>query len=257
VSLVSILITSYQRSHLLKWNLYSLLHQDIPFPFEVIVLNDGLPDDTENLCRQFNRTLNLKYVFTGQRNQPEKMIYRVPGFALNIGARLSQGDVLIISCAEMFHLNETIRFLTVPVRINSKLLATSVGMDDQDGSFLKYVNQHKGNFDQTAYNHNLPKLNTRLPFLMAINRDEFFNIGGYDEDFTGLAFDDNDLVDRLVNNGCELCMTQAQTVHLYHPRYDTGKDQVDDYIYNKNLYQQRKGKVIRNQGKPWGKILTG
>ena len=52
MSLVSILITSYQRSHLLKWNLYSLLRQDIPFPFEVIVLNDGLPDDTENLTNR-------------------------------------------------------------------------------------------------------------------------------------------------------------------------------------------------------------
>jgi len=185
------------------------------------------------------------------------MKYRVPGFALNIGARISQGDVLIISCAEMFHLNETIQLLTVPVRINSKLLATSVGMDDQDGSFLNYVNQHKGNFDLAAFNHNYPKLNTNLPFLMAINRDEFLNIGGYDEDFTGLAFDDNDLVDRLIQNGCELCLTQAQTVHLYHPRYEISKDQIDDYHYNQKLYQHRKGKVVRNQGKPWGKILTG
>ncbi|MDD3852192.1 MAG: glycosyltransferase [Syntrophomonadaceae bacterium] len=254
---MSILITSYQRSHLLKWNLYSLLRQNIPFPFEVIVLNDGLPDDTENLCRQFKRTLNLKYVFTGQRNKPEEMKYRVPGFALNIGARISKGDVLIISCAEMFHLNDTIRFLTIPVRIKPKLLATPVGMDDQDGSFLNYVNQYKGNFNQAAFNNDYPKLNTSLPFLMAINRREFFDIGGYDEDFTGLAFDDNDLVDRLIQNKCELCLTQAQTIHLYHPRYDTGKDQIDDYIYNKNLYQQRKGEVIRNQGKVWGKIQTG
>lgn len=251
---ITILITSFQRPHLLKWNLFSLARQEIAWPFETIVLNDGLPDETEHICRQFERSLNLKYFFTGQRNKPDQMKYRVPGFALNIGAQAARGDILIISCAEMFHLNQTIHYLCNALKYDDKLLATSIGMDDQDGSFLKYIEQHKGINNTHAFHHNYPRLNTNLPFLMAINRDVFMSIGGYDEDFIGLAYDDNDLVDRLILNGNRLCLTEAQTIHLYHPRHDTGKEETAEYKHNQKLYRQRRNKVIRNQGKEWGKI---
>lgn len=252
---VSILITSFQRPHLLMWNLHSLAGQKIPFPFETIVLNDGVPDETASLCRQFERTLNLKYVFTGQRNLNGLIKYRVPGFALNIGAQISRGDVLIISCAEMFHLNNTVEMLAAPVRLNHKLLATAIGMDDHDGSFLEYINRNKGHCDIRAYHQDYPRLNTALPFLMAISRSEFFAIGGYDEDFTGWAYDDNDLVDRLVAHGCRLCLTQALTIHLYHPRHDTGREQTPEYQFNRNLYLKGKDRMVRNTGKEWGRII--
>lgn len=252
--MISILITSFLRPHLLKWNLFSLGRQNIPYPFETIVLNDGLKDDTEQICREFERTLNLKCVFTGQRNKEDDLKYRVPGFALNIGAQISSGEVLIISCAEMFHINNTIELLTNPVLMDRKLLATSIGMDDQDGSFLDYINRHMGKVDTHAYYCNYPRLNTRLPFLMAVSRREFFAIGGYDEDFTGFAFDDNDLVDRLLLNGGRLCLTQAQTIHLYHYRHDTDYEDSPQYLYNENLYQQRSYQIVRNQGRAWGKI---
>lgn len=88
---VSILITTFLRPHLLKWNLISLARQNIGFNFETIVLNDGLPDETEELCREYEEKLNLKYIFTGHRNLSGDMIYRVPGFALNIGAKQTGG----------------------------------------------------------------------------------------------------------------------------------------------------------------------
>ncbi|MFX1236658.1 MAG: DUF4162 domain-containing protein, partial [Promethearchaeota archaeon] len=40
----------------------------------------------------------------------------------------------------------------------------------------------------------LPDLNVQLPFLLAIDKVHFTAIRGYDEDFTGIAFDDNDLI---------------------------------------------------------------
>lgn len=251
---VSILITSFCRPHLLKWNLFSLSQQDIPFSFETIILNDGLPDSTADICEQFVHTLHIKYVFTGQRNNRDNLLYRVPGFALNIGAKISRGKTLIISCAEMFHINNTVEHMVTPVLTDPTLLATSIGMDDADGSFLNYLEKNHGCFNLHAYYHNYPRLNTNLPFLMAINRHEFFSIGGYDEDFTGFAYDDNDLIDRLLCNGCRLCLTQAQTIHLYHPRHDAGKEQTPEYQLNAKLYRERKGKIIRNKGRDWGII---
>lgn len=250
---VSVLITTFLRPHLLKWNLISLARQNIAFDFETIILNDGLPDATEELCRKYEEQLNLKYIFTGQRNLEGDLIYRVPGFALNIGAKQASGEILIISCAEMFHLNHTIQPLANIVLLNRKLLGTAIGMDD-DGSFLDYLNNNNGKYDFKAYLNNYWRLNTRLPFLMAIHRDEFFHIGGYDEDFTGFAYDDNDLIERLQNNGCHLCLTQALTIHLYHPRHDDDQEESPEYLFNKSLYEERKGIIVRNCNREWGQM---
>lgn len=250
---VSILITSFLRPHLLKWNLISLARQNIALDFETIVLNDGLPDETESLCHGYEEQLNLRYLFTGHRNLYGQIKYRVPGFALNIGAQNASGDIIIITCAEMFHLNDSINHLARAVLLNRKLLGTAVGMDD-DGTFLEYITRNAGEYDFNAYLNNYWRLNTRLPFLMAINRNEFFAIRGYDEDFTGFAYDDNDLIGRLLNNGCRLCLTQALTIHLYHPRHDDDKEETEEYLFNKNLYQERQGQILRNLNREWGQM---
>lgn len=251
---VSIIIPSFQRSHLLKWGLLSLAKQDIPFKFETIVLNDGIHDDTEAVCKQYQQKLNLKYVFTGQRNlNGGEIKWRIPGFALNIGIKLSDGDIIIICEPEMFHINSTITLLTIPLMADHKLLGIPKGIDDQDGSILNHIENNHGYLDLNLLNNNYPILHTHNPFLMSINRQEFFNIGGYDEDFIGIAYDDNDLIYRLQKNSCRYYQTEAETVHLYHKRKVYGNDAKARKQLNESLYKERRKEVIRNQNREWGK----
>ena len=253
---LSIIITTFQRHHLLKWNLSSLAKQKIPFNFETIVVNDAIEDETGEVCKKYQQELNLKYVFSGQRNLAGELKWRVPGFSINIGVKQSSGQVLIISCAEMFHLNNTIKKLALPVFKNPKVISIPAGWDDRDGSFLNQVNNSDGNFNINSLN-NYHILNTQLPFLMSVSRQEFFAIGGYDEDFTGVAFEDNDFVERLQLHGCSYLQTEAKTIHLYHPRFVYGKEEDPDFLYNKNLYLLRKGKILRNENREWGKLNCG
>lgn len=91
---------------------------------------------------------------------------------------------------------------------------------------------------------------------MALHRSQFIEIGGYDEDLVGIAYDDRDLIDRLLGNGCHYCPTDAATAHLYHPRakgYYVGEGPLE-WDYNKNLFFSRIGKIVRNEGKEWGKL---
>ncbi len=249
---VSILITTFKRPHLLEWGLYSLAKQAMPANFETIVLNDGIPDETEAICREYEHRLNLRYVFTGQRNLDGNIKWRVPGYAINIGAKLSRGKVLIISCAEMFHLNDCILNLSIPVLYNPKTLGIPVGRDDQDGSFLAGLIASGGLFDYNAFYQRYPGLNIWLPFLTSVSRSEFFAIGGYDEDFVGIGYDDNDLMLRLVNNGCQYLQTGAETIHLYHERIWFDPQSSPEINYNMNLYYGRRNQIIRNQGREWG-----
>ncbi|HWP97961.1 MAG TPA: glycosyltransferase [Syntrophomonadaceae bacterium] len=250
----SIIITTFQRPHLLKWGLYSLAKQAMPADFETIVLNDGLHDETENICNEYKHKLNLKYVFTGQRNMDGQIKWRVPGYAINIGAKLSKGEILIISCAEMFHLNDCIVQLTIPLRNNPKLMGIPIARDDQDSSFLNQLVSSGGQYDYNAFYNNYPVLNTALPFLTSISRQEFFAIGGYDEDFTGIGYDDDDLMSRLINNGCQYFQTGAETVHLYHERIWYARYDCPEIIFNRDLFYQRQNQIIRNQNREWGRL---
>ena len=241
---VSIIMTTYQRVHLLRWELYSLSQQTIPFDFETIVVNDGLQDETEEICNEFREKLNLKYIFVGQRNLDAEPKWRIPGFAINIGVKQSTGDILVLCCAEMFHINQTIEELTSPILDQPKGLGIPIGRDDRNGNFLEYINEKAGMFDFNVFNQCMG-LDTRMPFLMAMHRQEFFEIGGYDEDFVGIAYDDNDFIERLLRNGCSYCQTKAVTVHLYHPRAQGYYQDPPEWGYNKNLYYSRKGTIIK------------
>lgn len=252
---VSIIITTYKRTHLLRWGLYSLSLQTMPYDFETIVVNDGIHDETEEICKEFKEKLNLKYIFTGHRNLEGDPVWRVPGFAINIGVKQSSGDILVICCAEMFHINNTIEKLTQPILDNPKLLGIPMGKDDRDGALLECIDKSNGLFDEVTYNHCV-NLYTKMPFLMALHRSQFLEIGGYDEDFVGIAYDDRDIIDRLLRNGCSYSQTDAKAVHLYHTRaqgYYEGEGP-PEWEYNKDLFFSRVGKIVRNEGKAWGAL---
>jgi glycosyltransferase involved in cell wall biosynthesis len=250
---VSIVIPSYKRCHLLKWGLSSLAKQTFPFELETVLLNDGIHDETEQLATQFKDKLNIRYLFTGQRNLNGQMIWRVPGYALNIGVKQATGDVIVFCCAEIFHLNNTIELLTsvYSKEGSDKILAMPKAKDD-DGSFLRNLERTNGSVDVDLYNRQPPLINVKFPFFLAMKKQEFMDIGGYDEDFTGTDYDDEDLVMRLLDNGCHHVETDALAIHLWHPRLVMTAERIPRFNHNKSLFEQRRGKIIRNEGRDWG-----
>lgn len=247
----SILITTYKRPHLLKLGLESLSRQEVDGDWDVIVLNDGIQDDSEKICKEYSdRGLSIRYVFTGSRNLTGEK-WRIPGYALNIGAKMSTAKVIILSCAEMYHLDKnSIQSITQAVLEEPMRLAIPQGRDDT-GKFLETL-EAEGKPDLTLWDR-LPELNVRLPFVMGLSRKNFVDIGGYDEDFTGIAFDDDDIVGRLLEHGCHYRQLNARVVHLWHPRGGkAGQEYTKKWSRNRDLYRARQGIVYRNLGRDWG-----
>ncbi len=217
---LSLIIPSYHRSELLDFGLKSLTVQLFPISYEIIILNDGIMDDTEKICNKYKKQLNIKYVFTGQRNL-DTLKWRVPGAVFNEGIKLAQGEFIILSCPEIFHLDiRNLNFLIAPLINNSKLLTIPYGKNDKETTFLNYLkNNGDKKINYNLYNGLKDTLNTKLPFCMGMKKEEFNAIGGYDPAyFEGYCFDDDDFISRLLKNGCNHYQTEAKIIHLYHSR---------------------------------------
>lgn len=249
----TILITTFNRSNLLNYNLHSLSIQKIDYPVEVVILDEG--EDfvkIKQIMLKYSNTLNIRYIHTG-KNKKRVNYWRIPGYAINIGVKQTNSDIIIISCAEILHINNTINSIIYPILNDSKVLATCIGKRD-DKSVLKFLSNNFYDKNKIIVLFNkikIANINVKYPFLLGIWRKEFMDISGYDEDFIGITADDDDLIGRLQNNGCKYNISNnAYFLHLWHPREHM--EDIERISFNRNLLKQRRNIIKRNQNKDWG-----
>ena len=253
---LSVIVTTFQRPHLLKWGLFSLSRQKINCEYEVIVLNDGTEDGSKEVCDSFTGKLPIRYIFTGHRNAVG-MKWRVAGFGINIGIKQAKGKNIILTCAEMFVLDDCVQQMVDALNRIPKNILITQGKDDTSGVYLKNVQETNGNPSLGFDFKGLVPLCIYYPFFMGLNRQIVLDMGGYDEDFTGYAYDDTDFTRRLVANGGVYETLAGRVVHLYHPRNEARPGIVNLQAllqYNEKLYHDRGGRVVRNEGRDWGKL---
>lgn len=258
---ISLILPSYKRPELLNLGLWSLSQQKTSYRLEIIVLNDGIVDSTEEICKKYKNKLHIRYIFTGYKNSSEESKFRSPSFALNIGIKKSKGKIIILSSPEIFHLNNTIDYIVSPLIDNKKILSTPQYISiDNTGKVKDYLSENLTlNLPEDIFlslESNTPRCRyaSKLPFCIGLYKKELIEIGGYDEDFTGWACDDDDIIGRLILNGLTYNYCSARIIHLYHPKqYDKElKMNNREYLHNLGLYKKRKGTIIRNKNKKWG-----
>lgn len=256
---VSVVVTTCCRTRHLFWYLTSLAGQDAAgIDLEVIVVNDGLEDATEDIVNSFATRLPLRYVFTGQRNA-NGLIRRAMGFAANVGIRQAKSNIVVLSCADLYLMPGTLQAVVRATGCDSMALGTPAVIHDDDGRMLDHLAEFgTENLDCIISEvKSLPvgtiHADPKEPYFMAIRREHLVAIRGYDEDFTGYACEDDDLIGRLMLSGCHLCYTECEAVHLYHGMrnpHAIAKDPL--YLHNLKLLNDRASSVVRNIGREWG-----
>lgn len=250
--MLSILIPSYYKEELLFYGLSSLEKQQKDFDFETLVLNDGIDDNTQAICRQFP-SLKIRYIFTGQRNKLSPK-WRCPGFVLNIAVKQSKGEYILIQQPEIYYETSTcIKEMMRACYSVKDVISPQVALDN--GEFLSALRAGR----VISVSNSLETQDSALPWCMLMHKSEFEEIGGYDEDFVGYCFDDNDFSDRLKANCCKLVTLEDQRViHLFHPRspqYRVGlSERNKSWQANREMYEARKGIIMRNVGRVWGAL---
>ena len=257
---ISLIMGSWKRPHLLELGLWSLTQQKINHNLEIIVCNDYLPDGTEEICNLYKNKLNIKYVFTGKRNLTG-IKWRSAGYALNIGVKQSSGEIIILSCPEIVHLNNTIDLIIKPLLNNKNIMSigNAIYFDDT-GNTLKFLQENKTldlskNLLKEIQSDPECKMAVTMPYCMGIWKYHYIDIGGYDEeDIIGYAGEDNDLVYRLKLNGLEYYRTNAEIIHLFHGSRCDSKAHPENplWLANYNIFTSRKGIIKRNTKHKWG-----
>lgn len=259
----TILITAYNRTEQLKWGLSSLAAQKTNHKFNILVLNDGLPDDTESICESFKDRLDIKYLFTGHRNlSRSEPWWRVPGFAFNIGVKQTDSDIIFLSCAEMYLVGSDVLNKCIEQLITSpKSTVTPAGHNDAfgmnrvktPGKLFNLLIKNKVLTQSDLTSNTCTKLNVRYPYFMGMLRHHYLTIGGYDEDFVGICADDDDLIYRLGVYGLSPNIIKSKMVHLWHTQVDMDKYRIQQNI---DLYTSRMkpDNIIRNKNKSWGEL---
>lgn len=247
---ITILLTTFERDHLLEFGLRSIARQKRT-DCRVIVLNDGSAGTVQAICRKYG----AEYIDTGCRTAGAALKWRIPGFAMNAGVKLCNSEFIVMSCAEIYHLDDCLEKLLAPLLAGADRMALAIpkkigGGWVDNGSYLKRL--QAGEPESAEWLKGLGGLQTSVPFLMAMRREHYIAIGGYDEDFTGHSMEDCDFVNRLIGYGCHHAETEAHCVHLWHG--DQHPDEPERYRHNSRMYSKRLGILLRNQDREWGTL---
>lgn len=249
---VSLVMASFDRARQLAFSLQAIAKQTIPWDFEIVVVNDGKEDDgTQDVCSNFSSNFDIKYIFAGQRNE-KGLIIRNPAVPNNIAVKNSSGEIIILTCPELYHMSEGVQSIVLPLIEKRNVMTIPLCLLwDVNGAVLNSLPSESPDLSSGKL-FGVEK--TKYPYLLGMWKSEFVSIGGYDEDFTGFGSEDDDLIMRLRFKRLKHHPVSVKGVHLWHPpprgmpEWDAGR------AYNRELLKTRTGIIKRNQNRPWGNL---
>jgi len=259
---ISLIITVYNRSHLIRKSLLSLRNQSVK-PDELILSDDGSEEDIVVEIKDITKDFEFPVKYVKQANK---------GFRLaktrNNGVRNSKGDLIIFLDQDLIHTTDLLktfnlnsrdkRFITgMPIWMNEKTSSKITEERIIDNSFNKFITSNDKRYVENQFRKDrryyyLHKLKlTNQPRLRggvcAINRKDFELINGYDEKFIGWGAEDDNVGGRLYKSGVEGYnpFLKDYSIHLYHEKAvipNKGvKEQANYQYYQKKKMEIKKG----------------
>jgi len=193
VPYVSIVMSTFNKAYFLDKTLASIRQNITDIPYEIIVVDDGSVDETACVCMEHH----CMYIWI------EGGRYRGPAVPRNIGCRAARGKILIMQSDDVLHTSpDTINRLSDIKRRHVKF-ATVYNVDDNKNRLQLYIGK----------DYQRP-----LFFLGSMYKDDFWIVGGNDEDFTSPGYEDDFLGEKIKRRySIEYC-NDVVGYHQSHPR---------------------------------------
>jgi glycosyltransferase involved in cell wall biosynthesis len=255
----SVIITTYNRVELIRYTLDSLTRQTLPSTqFEVIVVDDGSTDATEELVESYRDRLNLRYFFQEDKG------WRVAQ-ARNVGIANATTDICVfIDSGVMLHSGciaahvESHELASGPVAVNGYVfgfnlvyanvqeLSQIIDADDPDGSIDRMLKGGWNDIRESFYEQHSDDYNhLPAPWVMywtcnvSAPTPLVRAVGGFDEAFQRWGGEDLDLAYRMFLGGAEFVLNRAASA-IHYPHYkdfDENEAQAHiNYLYMAQKY---------------------
>lgn len=233
---ISIVLTTFNRAHLIENAMYSILSQTYK-NYEVIIVDDGSTDNTKRMLGKFLRNDNIKYIYQENKGYPS---------ALNKGVKLSKGDYIAIHDSDD---------LWLPIYLE-KMISTFLNIDDSKYGMV-YANVFNYNPDsQDLYirynNRKLKEGNLLKEFAFReihiyhgaalIRKNCFEKVGLFDENLRRSL--DREFNYRFSKHFNFKLVNQPLAIVRLHGKLNP-KDKLDDIQYEEQIEKYEKNILAR------------
>lgn len=266
----TLLITTYNRGHLLANSLERLTYLTIPD--EVLVVDDGSSDGTSELVNGYVGKLPIRYIYN---HNPD---WSICSMARNIGVKNSTGDIIITAEPELVFVTDLIKqmledrekkpnqivsagtiYFQQSVNVTHPLMFTSPAEALRDSIVEDYQ------IEPRSYRTDgfVKTINMQATFAALYERKWIEMVGGWDEAFPGAwGFDDIDLCTRLRIKGINQFIDwDIEAIHQWHPHLPPHLQGPAMQANEKHMQDKKLGdenpdnaNLIANEGKEWGVI---
>jgi len=225
--MISLVLTTFNRPSQLLATLHSVDRQRVG-DSEIVVVDDGNDARTPGICYAFDvRYLRLQ--------RPSSKHYRNQARPLNVGIKAAKGEIIILQNAECKHIGSNVILdLASRVTWNSVAFAHVTAMNRDGSRGICYCG---------------PENPRPYFFCGAIRREWLMKLRGFDEDYQGYGYEDDDMADRLRRSGVTFEFTDIEVEHQWHsPAGLQGDLSKGEAMYA----AKRQESVERNLGREWG-----
>lgn len=230
---LSVIVTTFERPWHLRRVLLSLaVQREVPCPWEIVVADDGSRDETPAVVEAFRRESPVPVTFVTHPHQefwPARA--RNEGFAASRGAYILflDADCLVPPDHLAIHLQSRTKdraFTTDCVRWDAATTERVTEDVVRNGDYLGWIPRSERQRLRRAHRRAVfyhlirhPQKPRVMSGNLAVWREDFLCINGFDENYREWGCEDDDLGLRLQQSGVRVCSIRDRTVtyHLWHP----------------------------------------
>lgn len=246
-------ITTYNRGHLLDHSLRRLC--TLTPPDELLVIDDGGEDATEEVCARWGEHLPIRYIYN---HNPGPSICSM---ARNIGVKEASHEMIVTSEPELIFLTDLIaQFKQLHVEHPTQVISSGRVWFAPEGYHGDEINpgwEEAGDY--------IPPIGSQdaigwvAPYAALWSRRWLADLGGWDESFPGYwGWDDIDLLTRLriAGYGQHIAL-DCMAIHQFHGLGGDVGFINEKHFLAKSFNQGDENDhadLIANRGKEWGTI---
>lgn len=240
---VSIIIPAYNCAKTIAETLRAVSSQDYQGEIEVVVVDDGSQDNTGELIKGF---IGIKYYYQANAG---------PAAARNFGVSKSKGEVLVFTDSDCIPHGDWIKRLIEGFTLGDVgAVAGSYGIANPQKRLARGIHA------EIMYRHcNLMPEFPRAfgSYNVAIKKQLFQKVGGFDTEFRTASGEDNDLSYKILKEGFCIRFERLALVDHHHPvkvkRY--WFEQFRHGVWRASLYRRHPEKIKGDDYTFWKDII--